>query len=91
MTSYAYDFLLWFLNVLHGCPVLPTSVFSRQQEQASVLWHGCFYVARNVGVRAVYWFFKDHLSALKIFLVISHFASLLLPIWETNREYFPSD
>lgn len=50
--------------------------------------HGCFYVVRNVGVRAVYWFFKVQLSALKIFSVISHFASLLLPIWETSREYF---
>lgn len=60
------------------------------QAQATVLWHGCFYVVRNVGVRAVYCFFKVHLSALKIFSVISWFVSFLLPIRETSREYFPS-
>lgn len=62
-----------------------------QQEQATVLWHGWFYVVRNAGVRAVYWFYNIQLSALKIFFFhYSCFASLLLPIWDTRREYFPS-
>lgn len=45
-----------------------------------MLWNGCFCVVRDVGVRALCWFFKVQLSALEIFLVISCFASLLLPV-----------
>lgn len=45
-----------------------------------MLWHGCFCVVRDVGVRALGWLFKVHLNALEIFFfIISSFAFLLVP------------
>lgn len=89
MTSYAYYFLLWFLGVLHGCfvsPALP-SVGGWQQEQAAALGHACLSVVGIAVVRAVCWFYKVRLSAVRIFLL----CLTLLPIWETSGEYSSQD
>lgn len=67
MTSCAYYFLLWFLSVFRGCFVLPA--FSPKWLTARArpcALNGNFCVVRNVGVRALCWFFKVQLSAMEI-------------------------
>lgn len=78
-------FSMFLMGVLYF--VLLSVPSGWQQEQGPMLWHGCFCVVRDVGVRALCWFFKVQLSALEGFFCHFLFSFSSASCCKTSREY----
>lgn len=80
MTSCAYYFLLWFLDVSHGCFVLPAfspKWLTARTRLCALTW--LFLCCQGYWCQSFVLVFQSSVKCPGDFFLISCFASLLLP------------